>query len=262
MCTSVFCAILDPAAATVTYSSAGHPPPILVTPGGGWSLLDQAQSLPLAVLPAGARRKQASAALPASATLMLYTDGLVERRRQPLDDGISAAANLLAVHSAQHPDTLADQITAGMMPPAGFEDDVAVLIYRHPPDALKVNVTVQDPSCLAAIRARLRLWFPAAAIAPRVGGDILIAVGEAAGNAFEHAPAGHGDPEEPVRITVTARAVGATVEVTVSDTGTWRPPRPDPGTRGHGIAVMHALMDVVTISSTGHGTTVTMTKDL
>jgi PAS domain S-box-containing protein len=262
LCTSVFCAIIDPAAATVTYSSAGHPPPILVGTGSGWSLLDQAQSMPLAVLPDGVRRPQATAALPASATLLLYTDGLVERRRQPLDDGISAAAGLLTANRADHPDTLADRITAGMTPPAGFEDDVAVLIYRHPPDALHVDVTVDDRSCLATIRAGLRRWLPAAAIAAPDGADILIAVGEAAANAFEHAPAGRGDRTEPVRITVTVRTVRAAVEVTVADTGTWRPPRPEPGTRGHGMAVMNALMDAVTISTAEHGTTVTMTKEL
>jgi anti-sigma regulatory factor (Ser/Thr protein kinase) len=149
-----------------------------------------------------------------------------------------------------------------MTPRAGFEDDVAVLIYRHPPDALNVDVTVDDRSCLATIRARLRRWLPAAAIAARDGADILIAVGEAAANAFEHAPAGRGDRTEPVRITVTARAVRAAVEVTVADTGTWRPPRPEPGTRGHGMTVMNALMDAVTVSTAEHGTTVTMTKEL
>ena len=51
-----------------------------------------------------------------------------------------------------------------MMPAAGFEDDVAVLIYRHPPDPLTMHVTAEDPSCLAAIRAALRQWLPAASI--------------------------------------------------------------------------------------------------
>ncbi len=262
VCTSVFCAIIDPAAATVTYSSAGHPPPILVGPDGSRSLLDQAQSLPLAVLPADARRKQASALLPAGATLMLYTDGLAERRHVPLEDGISAAASLLAAHRAEHPDTVADQITSGMMPPAGFEDDVAVLIYRHPPEPMKVHATVEDPSCLAAIRARLRQWMPAAGIDAQAGADILLAVGEATANAYEHAPAGRGEGQAPVQIDITARMVGATLEVTVTDTGSWRPPRQDPGTRGHGIAFMHALMDEATISTTEHGTTVTMSKEL
>src|SRR6202044_689705 len=95
-CTSVFCAILDPAAGTVTYSCAGHPPPILVTSQGERQLLDQARSLPLGMLPDGWERQQATAALPAGATLMLYTDGLVERRNRPLDAGIDAAAVAMA----------------------------------------------------------------------------------------------------------------------------------------------------------------------
>jgi anti-sigma regulatory factor (Ser/Thr protein kinase) len=58
-----------------------------------------------------------------------------------------------------------------------------------------------------------------------------------------------------------------TVQLTVADTGSWRPPPADreppaPGTRGHGIIFMHALMDDVTIDPSAHGTTVTMTKDL
>ena len=262
VCTSVFCAIIDPAASTVTYSSAGHPPPILITPDGGRSLLDQAQSLPLAVLPSGARRNQASAALAAGATLMLYTDGLAERRHIPLEDGISAAADLLAAHHAEHPDILADQITSGMMPPAGFEDDVAVLIYRHPPEPMTVQGAARDPSCLATVRARLRQWMPTAGIGARDGADILLAVGEAAANAYEHAPAGRSDSQEPVQFTITARVAGSALEVKVTDTGSWRPPRQHPGTRGHGIAFMHALMDETAISTTEHGTTVTMTKDL
>ena len=210
----------------MTYSSAGHPPPILVTPGGGWSLLDQAQSLPLAAAARPARgARQASATLPAGATLMLYTDGLVERRHIPLDDGIKAAADLLAGHGAQHPDALADQVMSGMMPAAGFEDDVAVLIYRHPPTPLSVHVTApgsvlpgQHPRPAAPVAAP-------AGVGDQDGIDILIAVGEAAANAFEHATAGRGDGHAPVQITVTVRAAHATVEVTVTDTGSWRPPR-------------------------------------
>ncbi len=260
-CASVFCAVIDPAAATVTYSSAGHPPPVLVTPAGEHSLLDQAQSPPLAMLPGGGR-PQASAALPPGATLLLYTDGLVERRKAPLDQGIAATAALVAGHAGQHPDALADQVMSGMVPPAGFEDDVAVLIYRQPPKALEIDATAQDPSCLAVIRARLREWLPAAGIGDRDGADILIAIGEAAANAFEHAPADRGDGQEPVRFTVTVRATASAVEATVTDTGTWRAPREEPGTRGHGIAFMRALMDNVDISTSEFGTTVTMTKGL
>ena len=266
-CTSVFCAIVDPAAGTVTYSCAGHPPPILVTAGEDYRLLDQARSLPLAMLPADWRRSQATATLPPGATLMLYTDGLVERRNQPLDKGIDTAAVTVAEHAQDHPDDVADHVMSAMTPAAGYEDDVAVLIYRQPPAPLTVQVSADDPSCLALLRARLRQWLPAAGISPGPATDIMIAAGEAAANAFEHATAGRPADAAPVQIALTARAAHTAVQLTVADTGSWQSPpadreQPAPGTRGHGVIFMHALMDDVTIDPSAHGTTVTMTKDL
>ena len=266
-CTTVFCAIIDPASGIVTYSCAGHPPPILVTAEGDYHLLDQARSLPLAVLPAGWQRSQATALLPPGATLMLYTDGLVERRNQPLDVGIEAAAVALAGHAQDHPDDVADHVMSAMTPTAGYEDDVAVMIYRHPPAPLTVQVSTDDSSCLAWLRARLRQWLSSASIGAPQATDITIAVGEAAANAFEHAAADRPNDTAPVQITLTARAEDTVVKLTVADTGSWRPPpadrqQPAPGTRGHGMIFMHALMDDVTIDPSAHGTTVTLTKDL
>jgi anti-sigma regulatory factor (Ser/Thr protein kinase) len=214
--------------------------------------------------PASWQRPQATFTLAEGATLTLYTDGLVERRDQPLDAGIKAASSALAEHGADHPDDVADHVMSVMSPASGYDDDVAVLIYRHPPAPLTVEVTSDEPACLAFIRGKLRRWLASAGIGGREGTDILIAVGEAAANAFEHAAADHA---EPVRITVEARAAPTAVQLTVADTGSWRPPPPDrahpgPDTRGHGIIFMHALMNDVVITPSDQGTTVHMSKEL
>jgi PAS domain S-box-containing protein len=265
-CATMFCAIVDAAAGTVTYSCAGHPPPILVTARGEHHLLDQAQSLPLGVLPPGWQRSQATAQMGPGATLMLYTDGLVERRNQPLDKGIDAAAVAMAERSEAHPDSVADHVMDVMTPAAGYDDDVAVLVYRHPPAPLEVQVRADDQSCLQLLRARLRAWLSAAGVDGPLANDIMIAAGEATGNAVEHAPEGRPGGAAPVRVTLTASASAAGIALTITDTGTWRDPpaerEPAPGTRGHGLIFMHALMDDVTISPSPHGTTVTLTKDL
>ena len=265
-CATMFCAIIDHAAGTVTYSCAGHPPPVLGTAGGEYQLLDQARSLPLGMLPDDWERQQATATLPAGATLMLYTDGLVERRSRPLDAGIDAAAVALTERAEDHPELVADHVMTAMTPPAGYDDDVAVLIYRHPPAPLAVQVSADDPSCLAFLRAELRRWLSAASIGSREASDIMIAAGEATANAVEHATAGRPADAAPVQITLTARADHAAIRLTVADTGSWRPPpadrEPAPGTRGHGVIFMHALMSEVTIDPAVHGTTVTLTKEL
>ena len=219
------------------------------------------------MMPDGWERHQATTALPAGATLMLYTDGLVERRSQPLDAGIDAAAAAMTERVADHPDLVADHVMSAMTPAAGYDDDVAALIYRHPPAPLAVRVSADDPSCLAFLRAELRRWLSAAGVGSREANDIMIAAGEATANAVEHASAGRPAGSAPVEITLTAHADHAAMRLTVADTGIWRPPpadreEPAPGTRGHGVIFMHALMNEVTIDPAAHGTTVTLTKDL
>jgi PAS domain S-box-containing protein len=137
-CSTMFCALIDPHRATVSYSSAGHPPAILdqgsPDDDGDWfELLERAQSVPLAVLD-GVQRPQATATLPPGSTLLLYTDGLVERRGQSIDVGIKAAAAVLAGARSVTPAMCASQL-AGQLIGAAHDDDVAFLLYRHLPPA-------------------------------------------------------------------------------------------------------------------------------
>jgi PAS domain S-box-containing protein len=129
-CSTAFCAVIDPRARILRYSSAGHPPAILIDPTGAHHLLEHAQSRPLAVVE-GVDRPEADAALPAGSTLLLYTDGLVERRRESLDVGIGRAVTALVTSRELAPDDLADRLTAVLLAD-GHADDVAFLIYRQP----------------------------------------------------------------------------------------------------------------------------------
>lgn len=256
-CTTVFCAVIDLAASTVKYSSAGHPPPVLVDRTGS-QVLDRAQSVPLAATETVWSRPEAEAKLLSGATLLLYTDGLIERRHESLREGISRAAAALNHYRNRHPDYVADRLMTDLAPPSGFDDDVAVLLYRHPPSLLTLRSPAR-PASLAIIRERLRRWLPAAAINADIAEEVLLAVGEAAANATEHSTR---DATHQVELTVTAQLTHAGLAVTVADDGHWREPCASEDHRGHGIALMNTLVDVVEIKSSGHGTTVDMLKEL
>lgn len=255
-CTTVFCAVIDPARSTVRYSSAGHPPPVLVD-RTGVQVLDRAQSVPLAATETVWSRPESEASLLPGATLLLYTDGLIERRHESLVVGIERAATALNRYRHCHPDYVADALMTDLVPPAGFDDDVAVLLYRHPPSSLTLRSPAM-PASLATIRDSLRRWLPAAAINPDTAEEVLLAVGEAAANATEHAA---NAATHDVELTVTAQLTKAGLSLTVTDDGRWHEPTHEPN-RGHGIALMNALVDAVEISSTSHGTTVDMLKEL
>jgi anti-sigma regulatory factor (Ser/Thr protein kinase) len=124
--------------------------------------------------------------------------------------------------------------------------------------ALCVRVPA-EPASLAIVRAQLRQWFQSAGIAPDTAADLLLAVGEAASNAAEHARDG---AAHNVELTVTAAATGDGVRLAVCDDGCWKPPPESPGNRGHGLRVIAALVDTVHLSATRNGTTVEMTKEL
>ncbi|MCW2699248.1 MAG: Serine phosphatase RsbU, regulator of sigma subunit [Blastococcus sp.] len=125
---TVFCAVIDPEGKTLRYSSAGHPPAVLVQADGRSRLLEEAGSLPLAVSEA-ISRPEADVALPDGATLLLYTDGLVERRGEAIDEGTARAVDVLTEGRHHDASSLAGLLTDRLLADAP-DDDVAFLLYR------------------------------------------------------------------------------------------------------------------------------------
>ncbi|MFD9517481.1 PP2C family protein-serine/threonine phosphatase [Streptomyces sp. NPDC059979] len=115
---------------TLTYSSAGHPPPALCDRDGTVVFLDQATDPPLGARPEHAARPQARTAFTDGSVLVLYTDGLIERRREDIDTGLQRLADALARHRAAAPEALADALLADLIPPVGVTDDTALVVLR------------------------------------------------------------------------------------------------------------------------------------
>jgi serine phosphatase RsbU (regulator of sigma subunit) len=114
------------------WSNAGHPPPLLLEPDGTATLLSTDPDLLLGLDPGSARCDHAQVLRP-GATVLLYTDGLVERRDAPLDHGLEW---LRSTVSALAPGSL-DELCDGVLAAVGdaLEDDVALIALRaHPED--------------------------------------------------------------------------------------------------------------------------------
>ena len=249
-CTTAFCAVLNPLTGELIYSNAGHPPPILVDAESTTRMLDDGHSIPLGIK-VDRFRPQAEVTIPARATLLLYTDGLVERRRQPLDQGIAHAAVVVQNGGATALEDLATEIMSSLAPDGGYQDDVALLLYRQPAP-LDLDLPA-DLSHLAPARSALREWLRRAAVGPIQIQDILVAAGEAVANAIEHGYR-HGAAGT---VSLRATALVDKVQLTIADTGSWKPPLVDPAAhRGRGITLMRGLMNDVAVDSGVNGTTV------
>ncbi|GGW27770.1 PP2C family protein-serine/threonine phosphatase [Streptomyces griseoloalbus] len=115
---------------TITYSSAGHPPPVLLHHDGRVEFLDQATDPPLDARPEPTPRPEASTTFTPGATLVLYTDGLIERRREDIDTGLLRLAESLRRHRTEDPENLADIVLLELLPPGGATDDTALVVVR------------------------------------------------------------------------------------------------------------------------------------
>jgi Stage II sporulation protein E (SpoIIE)/GAF domain len=126
-------AVVDPNGRACEIAQAGHLPPALVPPGGEAVLLDLPPGLPLGL---GAESFQAtSVPLPPGAALALYTDGLVESRARPLDEGLAALRSALGACLARPGATLSDAceaVTAQLRQHG--EDDITLVLARIPGD--------------------------------------------------------------------------------------------------------------------------------
>jgi PAS domain S-box-containing protein len=252
-CTTAFCAVLDPETGELIYSRAGHPPPILVHADRTTQMLEDGRTLPLGVRPHWPR-SEARITVPPRATLLLYTDGLVERRRHPLDQGIARAADLVQDGRDSALDDLASQIMFRLAPTDGYQDDVALLLYRQPAP-LEMDIPA-DANHLATARDALRTWLARAGVDPDQNLNVLIAAGEAVTNAIEH---GHRNTPKGSTGVVNLRATTLVdcLQLTVTDNGSWKTPDASSRNyRGRGITLMRALMQDVTIDPDDAGTTV------
>ncbi|MFG3252717.1 SpoIIE family protein phosphatase [Streptomyces sp. NPDC048172] len=119
-------AVYDPVSRRCTFANAGHLPPVLVEPGEPALLLEVPKGVPLGV--GGEPFEEIEVELPDGAMLALYTDGLVESRDHPLDEGLDAFRSVLTDASEPLEDT-ADRVLRTLNVHHG-EDDIALLVAR------------------------------------------------------------------------------------------------------------------------------------
>ncbi|MEU6782917.1 SpoIIE family protein phosphatase [Nonomuraea angiospora] len=130
LATTAVQAVIDTAGCRITYSNAGHLPPVLLHADGSCALLDQATDPPLGTRPDHVTRPQAQLSYTAGDTLVLYTDGLIERRGEDIDVGLARLTAALARCSRLTPDCLADVALSSLGISSGAGDDVALLVTR------------------------------------------------------------------------------------------------------------------------------------
>ncbi|MET0424432.1 MAG: SpoIIE family protein phosphatase, partial [Actinoplanes sp.] len=251
-CATVFCGVLDPATGQLRYTSAGHPPAIVAFADGRTELLDQGRSRPVAIR-IGKPRPEGVYTLSPRATLMLYTDGLVERRREPLTTGIDHATAAVQEGRRTAVEDLATEVMDRLAPAEGYDDDVALLLYRHP-GPLEIEF-LAEPGNLAPVRRQLRSWLDRCGVDPTMAQNVLVAAGEACANAVEHGHRNAAGGLIRLRAAVTAEAL----RLTVVDSGQWRAPKAAANShRGRGLMLMRAMMQELTITHGRTGTIVDM----
>ena len=253
---TVVYAVFDSAAGVLRHSSAGHPPPVLACPDGRVELLEGGRGLPLGT-GLGAKYRQSVVEVPAGSILLLYTDGLVERRGDSIDDGIDALLSAMRegpLDAEQMLEHVLDELVKG----ADRADDIAILAARFLPVApkpLDLEVASRERS-LHLVRDAIRTWLEGTALPRSDAEDFLLAAWEVCANAIEHAA----DPLDDV-VRIRADVTDSRVRIVVDDTGRFVPISTRPH-RGLGLQLTQTLASELDITTSERGTKVALEKNL
>jgi anti-anti-sigma factor len=241
------CLIFDWTTGELCWAAAGHPPPVVIEPSG-------ARLLPAdvgEVLGAGGPtlRRQHTVTFQPGASVVLYTDGLVERRGELLDVGMERLAEVVNDASDLGPTALVQRIVDAMLQD-GQSDDVALVVARHLPPPLHRSLPALSAE-LSPLRRAATTWAAQAGLSEDAIYDLELTLGEAAANVVDHAyPAGDGT------FDTTLECTGRGVRVTVTDHGRWRPAPDDKGYRGRGLTLISTIGDEVELDAGDGGTTI------
>lgn len=250
--TTVAYAVVDLREAVVEYCCAGHPPPLCVMPDGSHTLLEASRFWPLG-FPGDRPRESATHPFPPGALLVLYSDGLIERRRTSLDEGFDRLVAAVGRRARLPIDFIADGVLTELLADSDGVDDVVLLVLRSPvssPTMLlrKLHAT---PGELVTVRAELGRWLDLVGLPRDHAVQLVMAVGEACMNVVQHAYT-----HEYHRLVRLEGAVdGDDVVVAVTDTGTWKE-HSTQSVGGRGVGLMRRLVPSVTFQRRSVGTTV------
>ncbi len=232
--------VLDPATWTVAFSNAGHLPPLIAGPDGRARFLEGG-TLPLGNSLATLRHEDVTVLDPGS-TILLYTDGLVEVRSEPIDMGLARLDAALRAQREDDLDAMLNRILA-TVPAAALHDDVAVLAVRVAEmDVRELSLRLPAvPSSLSMLRQAVRRWLTGMGAGDADAHEIIVACSEAASNVIEHAYGLTGGMFE-----LSAERRDGEIAIHLRDWGRWRDQRGDD--RGRGLALIRALMDDVELT--------------
>jgi serine phosphatase RsbU (regulator of sigma subunit)/anti-sigma regulatory factor (Ser/Thr protein kinase) len=251
---TVLYAVLDPVRGSLRVANAGHCPP-LIRAGDECYLLEQPPHPPIGAVPE-VQYTTVQHPLPAGCLLVLYTDGLVERRGLSLDEGLDRLCEVV-VPSDDPLEERCSRLVEEMLQGEELEDDMALMLVA-PQERLGEHLELQWEARmdqLAGLRRVLERWLAEVGADEDEAFDIVLSCAEAATNAVEHA---YGPSRAQFRITCDLQ--GDDVVVTIRDWGRWRPPRGSD--RGRGLTMIHALMDDARVEHGPEGTEVCMRKRL
>lgn len=259
MITALF-GVLDPAARTFTYALAGHPRPLMTRDDG--TLLElEGGGVPLGGAFSPAWIEVRSIQTDPPATIVFYTDGLLEYNRDALR-GEQRIAQAVSDRFFLYDDRPAQALIDTVLD-APQRDDIAVLVLRiDDPRAEALRVTMPaKPRSAPILRDCLREFLKSL----DADDDLLFRMsngaGEAVANAIEHAYAGDTGPVE-LRVervpAVVSRHMGSRFIVEVADRGAWKEAPPANPQRGRGLGIMRALSRGFQVDRGSLGTTVHM----
>jgi serine phosphatase RsbU (regulator of sigma subunit)/anti-sigma regulatory factor (Ser/Thr protein kinase) len=240
---------------TFRYVSAGHPPPLVVGPEGAAFATDHGANPPLG-LPQPPSFVEAEVAMPPGTSVLLYTDGLIERRDESLDAGLERLRSTgeRVLHGTALNDEITDLLGRMIDGPRPADDVALMLLHRDATPATELEFAMDARArSLLTIRRAVSRWLEDLEVPPAVEREIVMAVHEASANVVEHAygPAGG-------TITISAKHEGDQVEVLIRDSGTWR--GSSRGDRGNGLRLMRGLMDSVLVDTSADGTVVLLRR--
>src|SRR5215207_4173960 len=220
----------------------------LVLAPDGARFLEGGRSVPIGAADPAVFR-EATAILPPGSSLLLYTDGLVERRDTPLQDRLTELAEAAAEARGELGE-MCEHVLAAVLGQADPGDDVALLAVV----ATEISLTLPaEPGSLAQLRRRLARFLHATGATELEQYEITLTICEAAGNAIEHAY-GPGDATYEVDV----RFEGGELTAVVRDSGSWRDKRGEH--RGRGLSIIEELMDDVAVERADGGTLVRMRR--